>query len=248
MTNTDPILTPKDLLAYRRSTGALQNFPAPETVIFAPQKSLAAYVLRKYWVRQIKGFMGEFYLLKKSGGRMALSTGFGIGAPVVAGLTDEFAALGVRQFALIGMAGGLQESLSAGSLILSTGSIRGEGVTRHYLPPVETVESSEEILNKVSSVLSHKNINHTTGLTWTTDAPFRELRRDALAYQQRGILAVEMEAAAMLAVAKSYGLAACAAFSVTDSLANGVWGMSKDLRGSQLGLSILFDAFFEVFA
>lgn len=76
----------------------------------------------KYWVRQTKGFMGEFYLLKKSGGRVALSTGFGIGAPVVAGLTDEFAALGVRQFALIGMAGGLQDLFQREYLILSTGS------------------------------------------------------------------------------------------------------------------------------
>ena len=245
MSLDDPILTPVELLAYRRAAKSLQNFPPPETVIFVPQKSLADYVLRKYWVSQIKGFLGGFYLLKKSKGRIAFSTGFGIGAPVVAGLTDEFVALGVRRFALIGMAGGLQENLSAGSLILSTGAIRGEGVTRHYLPEEESVEASQEMAEGVGAILKKGNRPYFHGLTWTTDAPFRELRRDVLAYQQRGILAVDMEAAAMYAVAKANGRPALAAFSISDSLAGGRWSMSGDLRPAQAGLSVLFEAVLE---
>lgn len=242
MTDDHPILTPRELLAYRRAAGALQDFPPPETVIFAPQKSLAKYVLRKYAAKKVRGFSGEFHLLKKSGGRIGLSTGFGIGSPVVAGLTDEFAALGVRQFALVGMAGGLQDNLSAGSMILSTGAIRGEGVTRHYLSPAEIVEASESLLDRIGGALSKKNIPFEKGLTWTTDAPFRELRRDVLAYQRRGVLAVDMEAAAMLGVAKSYGLAACAVFSIADMLAGGAWRMPTDLRPAQTSLAALFDA------
>lgn len=241
MNNNDPILTPQELLAYRRATGSLQDFPPPETVIFAPQKSLASYVLRKYSKKQINGFLGQFYLLKKFNGKVALSTGFGIGAPVIAGLTDEFVALGVKQFVLVGMAGGLQENLSAGSMVLSTGAIRGEGVTRHYLPPAEIIESSSQMADRVGDVLSKKNIEFSKGITWTTDAPFRELRRDVLEYQRRGILAVDMEAAGMLGVATSYGLSACAAFSIADMLAGGVWRMSTDLRRSQSSLGILFD-------
>lgn len=245
MNDHEPILTPQELLAYRRATGSLQDFPPPETVIFAPQKSLANYVLRKYSTRQVKGFLGEFYLLKKFNGKVALSTGFGIGAPVIAGLTDEFVALGVKQFVLIGMAGGLQENLSAGSMVLSTGAIRGEGVTRHYLPPAEIVESSNQMTDQVCEALSKKNIEFSKGITWTTDAPFRELRRDVLAYQGRGVLAVDMEAAALLGVAKSYGLDALAAFSIADMLAGGVWRMSTDLRRSQASLGTLFDAICE---
>ena len=245
MNKNEPVLTAKELLAYRRATGALSEFPPPRAVIFAPQKSLATYVLRKHSTKQVKGFLGELYLLKKFKNEIALSTGFGIGAPVVAGLTDEFAALGVKQFVLIGMAGGLQENLSAGSIVLSTGSIRGEGVTRHYLPPGGIAESSAEMSNRVGEVLSKKNINFSKGITWTTDAPFRELRMDVLSYQSRGVLAVDMEAAAMLAVAKSNGLPALAAFSIADTLANGIWSMTKDLRSAQLGLSILFESALE---
>jgi uridine phosphorylase len=238
----EPVLTAKELLAYRRSTGGLTEFPPPRAVIFAPQKSLAAYVLRRYSTKQVKGFLGEFYLLKKFKGEIALSTGFGIGSPVVAGLADEFAALGVKHLALVGMAGGLQEDLSAGSLILSTGAIRGEGVSRHYLPPAEIVESSTEFAKDVSAILVKQNHPHSTGITWTTDAPFRELRKDVLDYQNRGVLAVDMEAAAMLAVARSNGLPALAAFSIADTLANGIWNMSKDPRPAQFGLTVLFEA------
>ena len=241
MNPNEPILTPQELLAYRRTTGALQDFPPPETVIFAPQKSLASYVLHKYWTKKIKGFMGEYHLLKKFGGRIALSSGFGIGSPVIAGLTDEFAALGVKRFVLIGMAGGLQENLSAGDVVLSTRVIRGEGTTRHYLPQAEIVETTDEICRRVSDILLKKNVPYSSGITWTTDAPFRELRRDVLAYQQRGVLAVDMEAAGMLGVASAYGLPAFAAFSIADQLSGGVWRMSTDLRRSQTNLGVLFE-------
>lgn len=238
----EPILSPQELLSYRRSTGALKEFTPPQTVIFAPQRSLAKYVLRRHFVRRVKGFLGEFYVLRKYGGRIALSTGFGIGAPVVAGLADEFAALGVKQLGLIGMAGGLQDELSAGSMVLSTGAIRGEGVTRHYLPQAEFVDSSPELLSRIESVLNQRKAAFSKGLTWTTDAPFRELRKDVLAYQARGVLAVDMEAAGLLGVAKSAGVSAFAVFSVADQLSGGVWRMSADLGPAQSNLGLLFDA------
>ncbi|MCC6568779.1 MAG: nucleoside phosphorylase [Anaerolineales bacterium] len=239
---SEPILTPATLLAYRRANGQLPDFSPPHTIIFVPQKSLAKYVLRNYSVKQIKGFLGEFYLLKRANGRIALSTNFGIGSPVIGGLTDEFAALGVQQFILIGMAGGLQPELSTGSLVLSTAAIRGEGVSQHYLSPNRTVDPSSTLVQNMSQILAKQNQAHQLGVTWTTDAPFRELRRDVLELQQQGILAVDMEAAAMLAVAKANERAGLAMFAIADQLYGGEWRMASDLRPAQTGLSILFDA------
>lgn len=240
-----PILTPSALLAYRRANGQLPDFPPPRAVIFAPQKSLAEYILRKHSVKQIKGFLGEFYLFKRTNGQIALSTNFGIGSPVIGGLTDEFAALGVKQFILIGMAGGLQPELTTGSLVLSKSAIRGEGVSQHYLPANRTVDSSPDLIQGVSQILAKQNHPHSLGVTWTTDAPFRELRKDVLQHQQQGVLAVEMEAAAMLAVAKANQCGAAAAFSIADQLSGARWRMADDLRPTQQGLAVLFDAVFE---
>lgn len=244
--DSDPILTPSALLAYRRANGQLPDFPAPHAVIFAPQKSLAEYVLRRHSTKRIKGFLGEFHLLKHTAGQIALSTGFGIGAPVIAGLTDEFAALGVRQFVLIGMAGGLQPEMQTGSLVISTHAIRGEGVSRHYLPPHETVEPSPGMLQGFRQILKRQNHPPSLGTTWTTDAPFRELRKDVLEHQKQGVLAVDMEAAAMLSVARSMELSAAVLFSIADQLSGGEWRMAGDLRPAQKGLSVLFDAAFEM--
>lgn len=243
--DSDPILTPSALLAYRRANGQLPDFPAPRAVIFAPQKSLADYVLRKHATKRIKGFPGEFYLLRRTNGQIALSTNFGIGSPVIGGLTDEFAALGVRQFVLVGMAGGLQPELVTSSLVISTSAVRGEGVSRHYLHPHPTVESSSEMMQGISQILTRQNHPHSLGITWTTDSPFRELRKDVLDYQKQGILAVDMEAAAMLSVAKANRLSAAAMFSIADQLSDGQWKMANDLRPTQKGLMLLFDAAFE---
>lgn len=240
----EPVLKPSELLAYRRAKGQLPDFPPPQVVIFCPQKSLADYVLRRHSTKRIKGFAGDFCLLKRTKGQIAISTNFGIGAPVVAGLTDEFAALGVRQFALIGMAGGLQPDMRTGSLVISSCAIRGEGVSKHYLPAHPTVDSSRELVHGLSAILTKQGQPHTVGTTWTTDTPFRELRKDVIEHERNGVLAVDMEAAAMLAVARSMDLPAVAAFSVADQLSDGIWRMANDLRPAQQGLAILFDALY----
>lgn len=246
--DNEPVLTSLKLLAYQRSIGHLPDFSRPHTVIFVPQKSLADYALRRLVARRIKGFLGDFYLLKRTDGKIALSTGFGIGAPVVAALTDQFAALGVKQFALIGMAGALQPELNPGSLLICNNAIRGEGVSHHYLPPGLTVDVSEEMAQGLSQILNKRNQAHSIGTVWTTDAPFRELRKTVLEYQRAGVLAVEMEAASLLSVARSQKLPAIAMFSISDQLSGGQWKAAKGLHPVQKGLEILFDALIEFLA
>jgi uridine phosphorylase len=143
------------------------------------------------------------------------------------------------------MAGSLQPELQTGSLVISTNAIRGEGVSQHYLPPHPTVDSSQEMIQGLSETLKKKNHPHTLGATWTTDAPFRELRKDVLRHQKDGVLAVDMEAAAMLAVATANQCSSAAMFSIADQLSGGEWRMANDLRPAQKGLTILFNAALE---
>jgi uridine phosphorylase len=241
------VLTSSALIDHLRANGRLPDFPLPHTVIFAPQKSLAREALRRHAARQIKGFLGDLYLFKRPHGQIALSCGFGIGAPAIASLADEFAALGVRRFALIGLAGGLQPELTTGNLVVATGAIRGEGVSRHYLPPAFSVEASAELVQGISQVLTAHHRPHVCGITWTTDAPFRELRREVLERQRQGVLTVEMEAAGLFAVAQACSLPAVALFSIADQLTGGEWHMADDLKPAYKGLSLLFEAAFEYF-
>ena len=56
------------------------------------------------------------------------------------------------------------------------------------------------------------------GATWTTDAPFRETAEAIAAMQKKGLLAVEMEAAALYAFAMARGKAVLCFAHVTNQM------------------------------
>jgi purine-nucleoside phosphorylase len=58
-----------------------------------------------------------------------------------------------------------------------------------------------------------------TGATWTTDAPFRETSEAIQAAADKGILAVEMEAAALYAFATATGCKVLCLAHVTNTMA-----------------------------
>lgn len=237
-----PVFTAMDYLNYLNTHGLVPAIAAPKILILCFQNELLKYVTRNYRIHKNKIFGSDLYLLKKYHSEIGVFGGFGSGAPATASVVDLFSAFGVEQFAIIGLAGGLQPELQTGSIVLSTGAIRGEGVSSHYLPLEEIVNSSPQLLNSVSSVLDIHHIQHHKGITWTTDAPFRELRADVLEYQRRGILAVDMESAGMFSVAKANNRLAFSAFSITDMLIDGIWSMPPDLKLAKSNLGVIFDS------
>ena len=61
------------------------------------------------------------------------------------------------------------------------------------------------------------------GRVWTTDAPFRETFKKVMAYQQAGLLAVDMETSALFAVASFRGIRMAVALVVSDDLSSLRW-------------------------
>lgn len=236
-----PVFTAAEYLAYLRARGMAVSFPVPHTLLLCFQDELVRYIKKKYRVDEKKVFSADLYVLRKYKGGIAVAAGFGTGAPATAAVVDLFAALGVKQFVITGMAGGLQTELTSGSIILSTGAIRGEGVSHHYLHPGDIAYSSAALLSRIGGTFNDQSMDFREGITWTTDAPFRELRADVLKYQKDGVLAVDMEAAGVFAVAQANHCQAAAVFSITDMLADGVWHMPSDLREAHSSLHVAFD-------
>jgi purine-nucleoside phosphorylase len=239
--NKSPVFTAEDYLTYLRSIGRVPDFEIPKSIILYYQSELVKYVNQNHRSRKIKLFGSELILLKKSDYKIGMYGGFGVGAPATATIVDLFCALGVEHFFIVGMAGALQPDLQTGSLILSTGALREEGVSGHYLPEAAFVASSSTLVERLSAQLNSKKHIHHKGITWTTDTPFREMQSDVLKHQSNGVLAVDMETAAMLAVAEANHKSGFAAFSITDSLADGKWVMPKDLSLARQGLFTLFE-------
>jgi purine-nucleoside phosphorylase len=76
-----------------------------------------------------------------------------------------------------------------------------------------------------------------TGTSWTIDTPYRETIDEVRHYQAEGVLCVEMEAAALFAVAKVRGLRLASAFVISDSLAELVW--SSHFRSPEVTSSLI---------
>lgn len=85
--------------------------------------------------------------------------------------------------------------------------LRDEGTSYHYAPASEFAEANPELVSAAAKALATLNHRSVVGSSWTTDAPFREAAQAIAAARAKGILAVEMEAAALYAFAR--GKRAC---------------------------------------
>jgi uridine phosphorylase len=126
----------------------------------------------------------------------------GVGAPVSAGLLEEAIAFGCRKFMACGGCGVLEKDIAVGHLIVVSGAVRDEGVSYHYLPPAREVNANESAVQALIKTLDQREIPYRVGKTWTTDAPYRETPDKIARRREEGCMTVEMESAALIAVAQ----------------------------------------------
>lgn len=126
----------------------------------------------------------------------------GVGAPIAAGLLEEAIAFGCRKFIACGGCGVLEKDIAVGHLIVVSGAVRDEGVSYHYLPPGREVAADQRVVHALVQTLQGRNLPHVVGKTWTTDAPYRETAKKIANRRKEGCLTVEMESAALIAVAE----------------------------------------------
>jgi uridine phosphorylase len=126
----------------------------------------------------------------------------GVGAPVSAGLLEESIAFGCRKFIACGGCGVLEKEIAVGHLIVVSGAVRDEGVSYHYLPPSREVTANPLAVHALEKALNDQGIPYRIGKTWTTDAPYRETVKKIETRKGEGCLTVEMESAALIAVAQ----------------------------------------------
>jgi len=82
--------------------------------------------------------------------------------------------------------------------------LRDEGTSYHYLPAAFEYAAADPVLLAIAeTALTNVGEPVERGATWTTDAPYRETPQAIHAARAEGILAVEMEAAALYAFAEA---------------------------------------------
>jgi uridine phosphorylase len=125
-------------------------------------------------------------------------------------------------------------------------AIRDEGVSRHYVAPAEYAAADETLTQNLFQALTAAGQAVAYGSSWTTDAPYRELRSIVERRRRAGVKTVEMEAAALFAAGQHLGLRVAAAFAIADRLASTEsgpkWSLEFDSRKTDRGLEALFTA------
>jgi len=219
----DALFNPQDFINYMQRQQVLPVLQMPQSIIFCYQRDLLQHVVTHEETERVKGLPNQLHLLKDTEGKVAIYGGFGIGGPAAASSLEAFIALGVRTFVSIGIAGALQPALRIGDTVVCNRALRDEGVSHHYLEAARYAYPSEGLTTRLAHSLEQEGHSPVSGSTWTIDTPYRETVAEARHYQQEGILTVEMEAAALFAVAHYRNVDMAAAFVISDSLAELVW-------------------------
>lgn len=242
----DAFISPQDFIAYQKSSGRLPELPEVGGLILTYQPALLDKVASQSGVVTVENGFGGTTLLVPAGRPNRLPVlvcgGFGIGAPMVAAILEEWIAFGVQRVVSIGIAGGLQRDLPIGGITLIDRAIRDEGVSHHYLPGEVEARPDPALSARLGEALTRLGVTPLVGPTWTIDAPYRETVAELRHYQAEGVLTVEMEAAAVCAVAQVRGVALATAFTVSDSLAELVWDPQFRSDEVQTGLWTLYRA------
>ena len=119
-------------------------------------------------------------------------------------------------------------------------SLRDEGTSYHYAPPSEFAEADPALVKKAGMALAQNGLHGVVGASWTTDAPFRETADAIAAAKAKGMLAVEMEAAALYAFAHASGSAVLCLAHVTNTMGQTLHDFEKGVRdGTQEALALL---------
>lgn len=124
-----------------------------------------------------------------------------LGGPAAGGLVEELIAYGIKKIIACGSSGLIGE-IDASNFLLVTKAIRDEGLSYHYLEPSTYVEASYNLNKTIEKYLTLKKLKYTEGITWTTDAFYRETKTRVNIRKSQGAVAVEMECASMAAVCK----------------------------------------------
>ncbi len=131
--------------------------------------------------------------------------GYAVGAAFAVLIAEELFVSGCRFLLSMTSAGQLVPHGSPPYFILIDRALRDEGASYHYLAPAEFSVASASLLAVMQGAFEGLPMRVLRGATWTTDAPFRETAEAIAVMKEKGLLAVEMEAAALYAFAEARG-------------------------------------------
>jgi len=128
---------------------------------------------------------------------------FGIGSPQAALIINCLAYVDkLKSVIMLGMCGGIDDILNVGDFLVPTAAIRGEGTSRHYLPPEFPAIPASSVNLYCIGAVRKIGLTPRCGIVYTTDRRLWEFDEEFVNYlRKQRILAIEMELATLFSVA-----------------------------------------------
>ncbi len=203
------VFRPENLLREARRQKGIPDVPVPEVCLLDPDGDIVRQIRADGRARPSPGWACYHTTLDEfdHAGECIGVLGCAVGAPFAVLVAEQLFASGCRLLVSVTSAG---QVLPAGPpddpdpppyFVLIDEALRDEGTSDHYIGPDVAARADRMLADAAMAALRHAPVRVHRGRSWTTDAPYRETESEIAAARAAGVLAVEMEAAALYAFA-----------------------------------------------
>ena len=142
-----------------------------------------------------------------------------VGSAPAAQFMDWLIGYGVEKIISTGTCGVLA-NIEENAFLVPVRALRDEGTSYHYAPPSRYMEMQIEAVSAIEQILEQRGIPYEEVMTWSTDGFYRETAEKVAYRKEEGCAVVEMECAALAAVAQLRGVVWGQLLFTADSLAD----------------------------
>ena len=179
--------------------------------------------------RGMLGYTGEF------GGKPVSVQATGMGCPSAAIVIEELVQLGVKRLLRVGTCGGLQPHHKLGDMIVALTAVPADATAMHLVgnePHCPT--ASWDLVHEAVHLAKHRDQALHVGPIVSSDLFYNPNEGQYERWSSRGVLAVEMEAAALFTVAALRKVQAGCLLTVSDIVVEGEFKRisDEDLRSA----------------
>lgn len=199
------VFEPANLLREARRQKAIPEAAIPEICVLDPDGDILR-VLRREGRAALSPawacYHTELYEFHHDGAHFGI-IGCAVGASFAVLLAEQMFVSGCRFLISVTSAGQIAARDATPYFVVIDRALRDEGTSYHYLPPAAFADADPALADAAMTALVDRRLRVYRGAAWTTDAPFRETAGAIERCREQGILAVEMEAAALYAFAQA---------------------------------------------
>ena len=236
------VFSPEALLREARRQKGLAAVDVPRICILDPDGDIVRRLRQSDQARPVESWpcyhtnLDTFTLAGEHVGIVACA----VGAPFAVLIAEELFACGCRFLLSLTSAGQISAAGPTPYFVVIDRALRDEGTSYHYAAPAKYAEADPQLIAMAADALRQKQQPVFVGSSWTTDAPFRETAEAIEAARSQGILAVEMEAAALYTFARRTGAQVLCLAHVTNTMGQAGRDFEKgEADGTKDALAVL---------